>query len=152
MGQLNGGRVLLIVVAFFGVIIAVNMVLAVKAVSTFPGLEVGDSYVASQEFEAAREAQEALGWTVEPRYDAGRKQLKLTFTDKAGHPAALKDLTVLVGRPTESRQDVTPVFTEVAGAYVAPVELAQGKWMMHVEAHAADGTLFRQRLGLVVGN
>ena len=37
-------------VAAFGVIIAVNLVLAYNAVKTFPGLEVKNSYVASQEF------------------------------------------------------------------------------------------------------
>ena len=51
-------------VAAFGVIIGVNLVLALSAVRTFPGLEVKNSYVASQTFDERRAAQEALGWTV----------------------------------------------------------------------------------------
>ncbi len=49
----------------FAVIIAVNLVLAFKAVRTFPGLEVENSYVASQTFDAERTAQEALGLDAE---------------------------------------------------------------------------------------
>jgi hypothetical protein len=45
------------------VIISVNLLLAFKAVSTFPGLEVKNSYVASQGFNDRKAAQEALGWT-----------------------------------------------------------------------------------------
>lgn len=150
-GRMNGRHVLAIALGFFGVIIAVNLVLAVQAVSTFPGLEVDNSYVASQTFDIERKAQEALGWSLREDYDAGRGELRLTFTDAQGFAAPVKDLTVLVGRPTEARADMTPVFTEVSGAFVAAVYLAPGKWMMHVEAHAPDGTLFRQRLDLFVG-
>ncbi len=59
-------------------------------------------------------------------------------------------LSVLVGRTTEASDDITPVFAEVDGVYVAPAKLALGKWMMMVEAHAKDGTLFRQRIDLYV--
>ena len=151
MGQLNGRHVLAISVGFFGVIIAVNMVLAVQAVSTFPGLEVENSYVASQTFEVERAGMKALGWTLVKEYDPDRGELRLTFTDPQGFAAPVRDLSVLVGRPTEAEQDMRPVFAEVSGSFVAPVQLAKGKWMMHVEAYAPDGTLFRQRLDMVVG-
>ena len=65
MAQLTGRHVLAIAVASFGVIIGVNVLLAVNAVSTFPGLEVENSYVASQTFDVERKAQEALGWFAE---------------------------------------------------------------------------------------
>ena len=57
-------------VAFFGVVIAVNLLMAHYAVSTFSGTVVDNSYVASQEFNGwlgAARAQRALGWTVEVR-------------------------------------------------------------------------------------
>lgn len=54
-----------ILVAFFGVVIVVNLVNARYASSTFGGVVVENSYVASQEFnrwlDQAKE-QEALGW------------------------------------------------------------------------------------------
>jgi nitrogen fixation protein FixH len=147
---LTGWHVLAMFVAFFGVIIAVNFALAWKAVSTFPGLEVDDSYVASQTFDAEMAAQKALGWVLTPVYDAGKDQLHLAFRDAAGQLVVLASLDVLVGRTTEAVDDVTPQFALVDGVYVAPATLAMGKWMMAVTAHAADGTLFRQRIDLYV--
>ena len=52
--KLTGGHVLAMFVAMFGVIITVNMILAFSAVKTFPGLEVKNSYVASQSFDRDR--------------------------------------------------------------------------------------------------
>ena len=59
MAELTGKHVLGITVGAFAVIIGVNVLLAVKAVSTFPGLEVDNSYVASQGFDKRKAAQEA---------------------------------------------------------------------------------------------
>ncbi|MFN7052645.1 MAG: FixH family protein, partial [Gemmobacter sp.] len=62
MGQITGRQVFAFTAGAFGIIIAVNVLMAYKAVSTFPGLEVKNSYVASQNFDTERRAQEALGW------------------------------------------------------------------------------------------
>ncbi|PKP70448.1 MAG: nitrogen fixation protein FixH [Alphaproteobacteria bacterium HGW-Alphaproteobacteria-4] len=144
----TGRKMLVLTVGAFGVIIAVNLFMAFKAVSTFPGLEVANSYVASQTFDADRKAQEALGWVVEPAYADG--VLHIVIRDTAGLPASVRDITVLVGRPTSVRDDKTLVLAQAAGAYSAPVELSSGNWLLHLEAHAPDGTLFRQRLDFVV--
>ncbi len=148
--ELKGIHVLIITVSAFAVIIGVNLLMAYKAISTFPGLEVDNSYVASQEFEADKAAQIALGWTLAHDYDPARKELRLTFTDRDGKPVVLSSLNVLVGRTTEARDDTFPVFENRDGSYVASEPLTRGKWMMHVEAHAQDGTLFRERIDLMV--
>jgi nitrogen fixation protein FixH len=150
MRELTGRHVLAITVSAFAVIIGVNVVMAYKAVSTFPGLEVANSYVASQDFDADRAAQQALGWTLTPSYDAAKGELLLAFTDAGGQPVLLQGLDVLVGRTTEAEDDSRPAFVREAGVYVAKASLAQGKWMMHVEALAQDGTMFRQRIDLFV--
>jgi len=150
MAELTGRHVLGITVGAFAVIISVNLLLAYKAVSTFPGLEVKNSYVASQDFDRDRVAQEALGWVLTPAYDAAAGQMSLTFADKAGLPVMLQSLDVLVGRATEAADDSHPVFVREAGTYLAPLQLAQGKWMLQIEARATDGTLFRQRIDLLV--
>ena len=64
MREIRGIHVLIGFVMAFSVIITVNVILAVNAVRTFPGLEVKNSYIASQSFEGNRVAQEALDWTV----------------------------------------------------------------------------------------
>lgn len=148
--ELTGRRVLIVVVSFFCVIIAVNYTLASRAIGTFPGLEVKNSYVASQSFDRERAAQNQLGWTLTPEYDAAAGELRLLFADAEGLPAPIADLQVLVGRATEAREDKTPAFTRRAGVHVTELELAPGKWMMQVRAHAPDGTLFHQRIDLLV--
>lgn len=150
MAEMTGRKVFLITAGFFGVIITVNLVMATQAVTTFPGLEVKNSYVASQSFDDERTAQVALGWQLATDYSPAAKELRLTFTDAEGLPAPLSDLQVLIGRTTEAREDSRPEFRHDAGAYVTPIALGQGKWMLHVEARAEDGTLFRKRVDLYV--
>jgi nitrogen fixation protein FixH len=148
MRELKGRHVLAIFVAAFGVIIAVNLTLAWQAVATFPGVEVQNSYVASQQFDRDRAAQEALGWRLTPEYSDG--VLSLAFTDAKGLPAEIAGLSVLVGRATAARDDRRPQFTRYGDRFVAPLTLAPGKWLLRVEAVAADGTRFQQRLDLMV--
>lgn len=142
----TGRHMLALTLSFFGVIIAVNAGLAYKAISTFPGLEVDDSYVASQTFDTEKAAQEALHWHLKQGYDPATKQLSLDFTDVAGKPVTLKDISVLVGRPTEAAQDQHPEMRQgTGGSYAAQTDLPLGKWMLQIVAHAQDGTLYQAR-------
>lgn len=145
---LTGGKVLAITVSAFAIIIGVNLVMAWKAIGTFPGLEVKNSYVASQVFDAERSAQNALGWSLAAEYTG--RELVLTFRDRAGMPAQVDKVQALVGRPTMAQDDLNPEFRYVGGQFVAPATLAPGKWMALVEAFAPDGTRFHQRLDLYV--
>jgi nitrogen fixation protein FixH len=148
MTELTGKHVFAITTSAFAVIIAVNLLLAFKAVSTFPGLEVKNSYVASQGFNDRKAAQEALGWTLAPSYGKGR--IDLAFTDRDGQPVAVQDLDVLIGRTTSTADDARPQFVQAGDVYTAPLDLGQGKWMVKVTATSADGTLFEQRSELFV--
>ncbi|MBZ4021431.1 nitrogen fixation protein FixH [Rhodobacter sp. TJ_12] len=145
---LTGRKVLMMFLAFFGLIIVVNMTMAYNAIRTFPGLEVDNSYVASQTFDADREAQERLGWTIAPSYDG--TSLILDIRDPEGKPARVADLDVLVGRKTMSADDQRPEMTPARGVFSAPVALAPGEWLLHITAKSSDGTLFRQRLDFSV--
>lgn len=148
MTEITGRHVFAVTAGAFAVIIGVNLLLAYKAVSTFPGLEVKNSYVASQGFDERKSAQEALGWTMQPSFEAGR--IKLAFLDRDGLPVRVSDLEVLVGRTTEAKDDVWPVFALLGDAYAADVALGRGKWMVKVTAKAEDGTMFEQRSELFV--
>ena len=146
--QFTGRHMAMVLVAFFGVVITVNLIMARFAISTFGGVVVENSYVASQTFDKDMAAQKALGWTLDYGYSRGH--MTLAFRDAAGRPVAVQGLTALVGRVTETAQDQTPNFTLAEGVYTAPVTLDGGRWMIMVEAKANDGTRFHQRLSLVV--
>ncbi|WP_342779782.1 FixH family protein [Maritimibacter fusiformis] len=144
--ELTGRKVLIIAVSAFSVIIGVNLFMAYSSISTFPGLEVANSYVASQTFDEDRAAQEALGWNA--LASASGDTLRVEITDADGLPAAVAEIGGLVGRTTERQHDQPLTFTRApSGAHVAEIEpLAPGKWEVRLEARATDGTLFRQRL------
>lgn len=145
--RITGKHVLIGFVAAFGLIIGVNGLLAWQALATFPGLEVRNGYVASQTFDARREAQEALGWTVEAHHADG--VLTLAITDDRGNPVEAATLEATVGRATHVKEDVRPDLRFDGAAYVAPLDLGGGNWNIRLRALAADGTRFRQRLVLI---
>ena len=91
--EIKGGHVLAMLLAFFGVIIAVNMVMAYFANSTWSGLVVENGYVASQNFDenlAKAKAQEALeGLALDNFVDLHRLQGGRDVTGKLGALRAL---------------------------------------------------------------
>lgn len=142
--ELKGWHVLAITVSAFAVIIAVNLTMAFKAVGTFPGLEVPNSYIASQEFDRNRAAQKNLGWAAKASYQHG--QMRVEITDEHGAHPRITSFSATIGRPTHKRADITPVFVQDAGVFHVPLELEPGSWIVHVTATAPDGTKFQQRL------
>lgn len=145
---LTGRKVFAIVASAFAVIIGVNVFMAYSAINTFPGLEVGNSYVASQSFDEDRAAQEALGWTTSVKVE--NDELVLSVTDSEGLPAAIDGMTATLGRATHVRDDHTPDFTRIGGVYRAPVDLAKGNWNLRLVLIAEDGTEFKQRIAIEV--
>ena len=146
--EITGRHVLIGFIVAFGVIIGVNLILAYSAVKTFPGLEVKNSYVASQEFNTRKAAQEALGWDVSAQLQG--EELVLAITDASGSPVEVKELKAILGRPTHVKQDLEPEFRFTARGYVAPITLDDGNWDIRMIAVAADGTEFRKRVKMTI--
>ena len=146
--ELTGWHVLAMFVTAFSIIITVNMVLAVSAVRTFPGLEVKNSYVASQSFDRDRVAQEALGWTVSAEMD--QAFLVLRIEDDLG-PVAPEITRATLGRATHVGEDRELSFRFDGTAHFAgAADLAPGNWNLRLAAVADDGTRFQQRIVLRV--
>lgn len=148
MAPLTGRKVFFGMAGAFGVIISVNLFLAYSAVKTFPGLEVKNSYVASQNFDADRAAQLALGWTVSA--DVMDEELHLFIDDEDGNPVEVAELSAIFGRATSVRDDQTPEFRFTGTNYSAPVVTAAGNWNLRMVATAQDGTEFKQRVIVLV--
>ncbi|WP_424831578.1 FixH family protein [Ruegeria sp.] len=146
--QFTGKHALAVFVGAFGVIIAVNMVLAYNAVKTFPGLEVKNSYVASQEFNERLQEQQALGWDIRAEITGGL--LVLHITDPTGAPVEVAELRAVVGRATHVKDDFSPSFTFDGIAYSTPAALGKGNWNIRLVAKDHDGTEFAQRVPLYV--
>lgn len=141
--EINGYHVLGAFVLAFGVIITVNLTMAFNAISTFPGVESANSYRKSQGFQQERAAQLALGWDVAARLEG--EMLVLTI-QKDGTPVHPQIVSASFGRATSATHDQMLAFTYRAGALYAPVEADEGNWALRLQAVAADGTSFTQRV------
>ena len=147
--ELKGFHVLLITLAAFGTIIAVNIVMAVSAIGSFPGIEVRSSYVASQHFQADRAAQQALGWRAEVELSDG--QLTLRMSDRLGQGVQPRLLDLMLRRPTHQLSDRHPrLRPEGDGIWVSQVNLGPGNWNADLFAESRDGAAFRLRIPLNV--
>lgn len=144
---LTGRKVLFMFVAAFGVIFAVNMALLFNAVRTFPGLEVKNSYVASQTFDDRAQAQSAMGWEPAVKYQGGAVKLSIFANGEFIFP---ETIDVRIGRPTHGREDTTPVLLRDAIGYWFDIDLDDGKWFVYVNAVSKAGEPFTQRLELFV--
>lgn len=143
----TGRKMLMIMVAFFGVIIAVNVTMLSLALSSFGGLVTPNSYVASQHFEtdrAAARAQPIAGWRISV-VSAPDQPLRLAVLAGDAPVSGLR-LSALAQRPTHGRADQSLHFTEAAGAYAADVALAAGLWDLTLST--ADGQRRTVRINL----
>jgi nitrogen fixation protein FixH len=143
--ELTGKKVLAIFVAMFGTIIAVNVFMATKAISTFSGMEVSSSYADSQTFDVRREAQEALGWDASVAVEGDT--LILTLVDDAGRPVYPAEFNALLTRPTHRMNDQTLELSRGPnGTLTAPVEVSEGRWRLRMTGVARNGTEYRHNI------
>lgn len=139
----TGRSMAVILVSFFAVVIAVNVLMARLASATFGGVVVENSYVASQQFNGwLKEAhnQQALGWQGVPLRDA-QERAAITLVDSMGRPIAGARVSALAEHPLGHRPAADLVLHETApGTYAAP--LAAGRWRLRVTVEA-DGKVWR---------
>lgn len=139
-GEFTGRHMLFVMIAFFGVIVAVNITMAVLAGQTWTGLVVKNSYVASQHFNedlAVAKAIKARGWKSSLRYADGT--LSFTLKDPDGAPVVVNNLAVNYGRPAFEQADQTARLQyESGGVYRTDVRLAPGVWALRISGGRGD--------------
>ncbi len=138
--QITGKHVAIAFVAFFAVIIAVNFTMAGLATSSWTGLVVKNSYVASQNFnrelEKAR-VQSALGWTSRLVVESDR--IVVHLIDRDGNPVILPQAELAVGRPAFEQMDRVLTLThQGSGLYAAIGKLEPGLWAARLETAIGD--------------
>jgi nitrogen fixation protein FixH len=150
--EFTGKHMLAVMVAFFGVIIGVNITLAVLANSTWSGLIVANGYVASQQFNRGEErarAQTLLGWQAELAQTG--ETFTVTMRTKDGAPITGLKLEGTLRRPVTAKDDMVLAFTAKGdGSYVAPASLAKGQWEFVMSARNSQGQEFVETYRFVV--
>lgn len=139
---------LAVMIAFFGVIISVNLTMAFFARSSWTGFVVENSYVASQEFNermAETRAQAQLGWKGRLTIENGHARYRIL--DRHGNGVTLKTVSMTFMRPVDDREDQTFALNRDGdGSFVAEETIADGIWIVHVEADAGLETPYRETL------
>lgn len=133
----TGQRMTAIFVAGFGIVIAVNLTMAMMAVGSFHGTVVDNSYVASQHYNGwlkQAAASKALGWQAVPQRRADGRVVIETLTVPAE-----ATLTATAERPLGARDDTPLAFAPAgAGRWVSDKALAPGRWQLRMAIRAGD--------------
>jgi nitrogen fixation protein FixH len=121
------------------IVVAVNGGMMWKAVGSFPGLATTHGFASSNGYDrviAAAERQQALGWAVEARLDAGR--LVVVLAGRDGTPLVGAEVRGVAERPIGDPERTALVFREVRGGqFEADGKLAAGQWDIDLSVAAA---------------
>lgn len=154
-GPLKGWHVLLMMLAFFGVMFSVNGVFLYHAITSFPGEDVKKSYVQGLNYNdtlAARASQATLGW----RAEAGLQddEIIVRLWDGDDQPLTHRSMVGELRRLATREQDRAVVFqTRTNGEYAAQVDpLAPGQWLLRVSIldSESDQVVFNLEKTLIV--
>ena len=136
---LTGRHVLLAMIAFFGLIFAVNGYFLYAALSTHTGLVAVEPYrkgLAYNQRIAAAERQTQLGWTESLSVEASGR-VALGLATPMGEAAHGLQITGVIGRPSTERHDRLLRFVEKDRQYIADAgPLPTGGWIVTIVARA----------------
>ena len=152
--HLTGRKVLVLLIAFFGVVFAVDGFFAYLAIATWPGVAQKNAYQTGLRYNSVLEEarhQAALGWTSGIALDPDG-ELVVMIEDANGKPLDDLDVTVTLARAVSESSDlVLPLGSFEDGGYIGhvPPPLA-GLWHASVVAQNANGQRYRMNHEIVV--
>jgi nitrogen fixation protein FixH len=138
----TGWHMLAIMLAFFGTIITVNFTMAYFATSTWSGLVVKNTYVASQEFNGKTAAiKEMLATGIAGHLSVDAKGMRYRLTLPNNVPVVADSVLAHFKRPVGEHQDFELVMTPAGdGLYLAETAVLPGSWIVEIKA-TKDGKL-----------
>lgn len=145
MKEFTGRHMVIVLVCGFGVVFAVNALMATIAIRGFSGVTVENSYVASQNFNTWLEkakTQKALGWSTQLGRDEA-SHLQITATGIPDGASAIAVLRRPIGEQEIVHVDFAPqsngIFTSIApipeGRWLARLTLTSGEDQLELEEH-----------------
>lgn len=135
--KFTGKHMAAILVAGFGIVVAVNFYMASLAVSGFHGVVVENSYVASQHFNSwldEAEKARALGWKV----DASRDGEGYVVVSSEGVPDGAV-VSAQLRRPLGPHELADLTFSSLGnGAYRSTRPAGPGRWTIRLHVESGD--------------
>ncbi len=150
--ELTGRTVLIWLLAFFGVVTAVNATMMTLAIRSMPGVDVKSAYEASQKYneEIARaHEQDARGWKADVSLGktGDGRDIVLKIRDKSGEPVRGLAMQVRLAHPADRKADRTAQLKEIApGVYAAGIaHVHPGAWDIVFEGREDNREVFQSR-------
>jgi len=138
----TGWHMLTVMVLFFGTIVSVNLTMAYFATSSWSGLLVKNTYVASQKFDddvAQNREMLERGWVSDLTMDG--RTITYSLVDATGRPVVADTVTASVYRPVGVLDDQSVTLTQSGeGVYSTALTVDSGQWIARITAQK-DGTL-----------
>jgi nitrogen fixation protein FixH len=143
--------VLFCLLAFFGTILVMNVVLVRVALSSFGGVETESSYKAGLAFKndiAASRVQDALHWAVEAALsrEGSSTHVAVSVRDAENHPLAGLSIEARLAHPTDKRHDVSIDLVETKpGGFEGLADAQRGQWDLVIGLKRGDEQVFRSK-------
>lgn len=135
--RFTGWHFTAIMVGGFAIVVAVNLFMASMAVSSFGGVVVENSYVASQNYnkwlEEAR-AQDQLGWTAQVTRN-GDGQLEIATGGAPADTQVAVELRHPLGKEEVIKWQLVP---QGDGRFVSADRLPEGRWLVRLTLVSGD--------------
>lgn len=148
----TGWHMLGVMLLFFGTIISVNMVMAWNAVSSWSGLVVPNTYVASQQFNGKAEAAKARAASgIKGALFVDHDTVRYEISHRDTGPVETDTVIAHFRRPVGERQDfdmeLQPVST---GVFSARHDMPSGHWIVEVIATKAGRIIVHEGTRIAV--
>ncbi|MBX4863219.1 cation transporter [Rhizobium bangladeshense] len=128
----TGLHMLVATSTFFAVVIAVNVTMAFYASSSWSGLVVENTYIASQEFNRKAAAMKAMAASgVVGDLSIKGHEIRYDIHVRSGVPATVDEVVLNFKRPVGDHEDFHLTLRKTAaGRFEADHNLAEGDWIV----------------------
>ena len=148
--KLTGRMVFLILIAFFGVVVMVNVFMAYMAVNTFSGMQSQRPYESGLDFNRTLKkahVQQEQHWQVTSHYERGADgllHLNVSLRDAEGKAVDATMTKVSLLSPVNALKDVVfDLVPQGVGDFAGKAAAAAGLWDLDIEVKKNDVEVFR---------
>lgn len=148
----TGRHMLIIMIAFFGVVIGVNVTLAYLSQSSWSGLVVDDTYRASQRFnQVASEARALAATGIQGQLTLSGHDVRYQLSHPQKGPIEADEVTMVFKRPVGEFQDFNLALTPTGdGAFAGEHNLAKGQWIVDITSKFKGQIVFHEAVRKII--
>lgn len=148
----KGWHMLVIMILFFGTIISVNLLMAWYASTSWSGLVVQNTYVASQEFNAkAASIRSMLATGIKAHLSVDGAQVRYVLTHPQIGPVDADTVTLHFKRPVGEHQDFVLAMTPASnGVFTGEHAVLPGQWIVEAMSSRAGTPVLHEAVRITV--